>query len=263
MSCQKNANVVNRFACRASGIAEQASTSAYHTAQRLNSVTMVMMQIVNQGSVEVTKSATLNQLVNRLPPVVALRTLNCIRQRLERFSPINKVARTVGKVTGLIGTISAEFSRQGSAGTVRLDQKVLGIKVGEQQVPLWHSSLTPLLNRRNRLGIGETVTTETGLLAKGQGVTWHRGTTTIALPKGGGQRTVTQVQSLSYPASYYYFDRPLSHPETAALVSGQIKPEKMRGFVGQTSPVESLRPGYAALKGHYFRAKIYGKGETD
>ncbi|MEM7032536.1 MAG: hypothetical protein AAF629_23485 [Chloroflexota bacterium] len=261
MSCQKNANVINKFACRASGVTEQVGASAYLAAQSLNRATFdtakTVSQTVDQLSTGASKSPTLNRIVRRSPPMLGFRMFNRTRQVVQRLSPANRVGQMIGRMTGIVGTIQGEFSRQGKADSVTLDRKVFGVKVGQQIVPIWRSSLTPFLNRSNQFGVGEKVKSSKGVLVKGQGVTWHCGTTTADLPDGGGERTVTQVRSLSYPSSHYFFNRSLTNQETAELVTGQTKANTLSGYVGEIAPTESVVPAIVSIKRHYYQSKIY------
>jgi hypothetical protein len=148
--------------------------------------------------------------------------------------------------SAFIGTGLARLSRQERASA---EQRFFFPNTTKLPVGVWPSRLTPLLNRLDG-GQGD------GVMFEVKGKTWHRGT--VALKTGGGERTITHLQSLSLPQTHYYFDRRLSDNEAIGLVSGQkgFEPKYMAGYVGQVSEVESLAPAWAAAKTGLIRARL-------
>ncbi|MCP4362720.1 MAG: hypothetical protein GY796_32345, partial [Chloroflexi bacterium] len=84
---------------------------------------------------------------------------------------------------------------------------------------------------------------------------WHRGTTVVKTPQG--QRTITHLQSLRLPTQRYYFDRKLSNEEVAGVITGREKASRMKGYVGEIHPTESLTPGWGAAKKAMITARLY------
>jgi hypothetical protein len=129
-------------------------------------------------------------------------------------------------------------------------------------VRMWPASkLTSLLNRTDLSGshfFGQNIRASTGELIqadkKGSGV-WHHGRTVFDTPDG--RRTLTHVRSLGLPAHHYYFEQSLSASQVAGLVTGQVKAQKLAGYVGEISSAESLAPTWAAAKRAMITARIY------
>jgi prenyltransferase beta subunit len=78
---------------------------------------------------------------------------------------------------------------------------------------------------------------------------------------GQNKRTITHLQSLSYPAEHYYFDRRLSNRQAVALAGGQSEPETMPGFTGRVSKAEMLCPAWAGAKRALILAQLHWKDE--
>ena len=82
-----------------------------------------------------------------------------------------------------------------------------------------------------------------------------RGTVTFDVDQN--KRTITHLQSLSYPAEHYYFDRRLSNQQAVALAGGQSKPETIPGFIGRISKTEMLCPAWAGTKKALILAQLH------
>ena len=165
--------------------------------------------------------------------------------------------RTLGRWGG---QVAEELSQGVKAGEVIIqDKDRLGFEKKPQSVALHNSSLTPWLNRANRLAVGEKVLWDSGVTLKGKKEAWHRGTTVVDLPDGGGRRTISHMQTLNFPARHYFFNRGLSHAETAQIAWGHIKPQAVSGFVGESTPGDSLALVGGVIRRQYLRAKIYSE----
>ncbi|GIK42133.1 MAG: hypothetical protein BroJett011_59660 [Chloroflexota bacterium] len=118
----------------------------------------------------------------------------------------------------------------------------------QKQIPRWRSNLTPLLNRSDVIGTinSHHLVSSEGVMFKTAGITWHRGTSVIQMPDG--QRTLSHVQSLQWPAIHYYFDQPLSDEQAVGLATGELKPQSVPGYVGSISKKEGLMPLWANTK---------------
>ena len=169
----------------------------------------------------------------------------------------DRLSSGVQQGTGQVGNAVTSLSRKSLAASVVQEKPVLYFFKKKTTVQLWNSSLTPLLNRQDRLGPAGSVRSSKGALLTVNGVAWHQGTTVVN--HAGDQRTITHLQSLSYPAAHYYFDRPLSVRETAGIVSGQpgFNPERMTGYVGQVTSTESLALGWAKAKHGLIKNRLY------
>jgi hypothetical protein len=122
------------------------------------------------------------------------------------------------------------------------------------------SRLTGLLNRLDLAGshlLGQNIVSSEGELVSARGKAWHRGT--VVFKTLSGERTMTHLQSISLPATHYYFDRALTDEETAGIVSGQkgFKPQQMAGYVGEINAMEGLAPAWARTKRAMIRTRLY------
>jgi hypothetical protein len=166
-------------------------------------------------------------------------------QALPVVRTVQQAAVVSERLTGALGSVAGTLSHTDQAGQVAQEKRVLFFFKSKSQVELWRSRLTPLLNRSDRLGAAQPRHSE-GLLFEIQGLTWHQGTQTLNV--GGGSRTVSHLQSLSYPSRHLYFDRPLSQTQAVGLANGQLNPTELPGFVGRISRTESLCPAWAGVK---------------
>lgn len=72
-----------------------------------------------------------------------------------------------------------------------------------------------------------------------------------------GPRTVSHLQSLSLPATHYYFDHPLSDENAVALATGKVKPEVVPGYIGHVSAFEGLSPISARAKHWLIKSYLF------
>jgi hypothetical protein len=122
------------------------------------------------------------------------------------------------------------------------------------------SRLTGLLNRLDLSGshlLGQNIVSSEGDLVTARGKAWHRGAVVFKTPQG--ERTMTHLQSMTLPATHYYFDRALTDEETAGIVSDQkgFKPQKMAGYIGEVNAMEGLAPAWAQTKHAMIRTRLY------
>ena len=85
--------------------------------------------------------------------------------------------------------------------------------------------------------------------------TWHRGTTVVKMPDG--KRTITHLQSLAYPQTHYYFDRPISDETSVGIAANKIKPETVAGYVGRISELEGISPNWMMAKQSMIKSYLH------
>jgi hypothetical protein len=174
------------------------------------------------------------------------------------LAKVKVAARVSEAVTGKIGMATATLSETGPAGAVTTERRRFLFFKSKQTVELNRSGLTGWLNRQNVIGRRE-LSASNGLLFTTGGKSWHRGTVTFTV--GQNKRTITHLQSLSYPAEHYYFDRRLSNQQAVTLASGQTQPEAIPGFAGRVSKAEMLCPAWAGTKRALILARLHWKDE--
>lgn len=97
------------------------------------------------------------------------------------------------------------------------------------------------------------------------GKTWHRGT--VVLQTTQGERTISHLQSLTFPAVHYYYGRRLDDNEAVGIASAQkgFDPKHLperpsglpaTGYAGQISEIESLLPMWASMKRGLIQAHL-------
>lgn len=294
MACQANAQ--KNFRCAlASGISMVSSKSAYTKAavaaalagatvyagakqkNRIKNVvdTMQVKQAQKRDQVAAQLSPTTNKVVAGLQTMdrygvgkfgkglvigagQALRVTRRLEEAGVPMGPLVRMANGLGKLQNTTGNTLGDASRKDLVATVVQPRRaMLGLLNTQEAVNLWHSRLTPQLNSRDGLGVGETLLSSTGILIKDDqtNTTWHRGTAIVRM-LDGTNRTLTHMQSLSYPSQHYYFDRKLTHQETANLATGQAHPPEMAGYIGQVGPIEGLT-GWGQAKHALLKTRIY------
>ncbi len=181
---------------------------------------------------------------------VALRSPEEIVQNAAKLKQVrqglNKIAAVMA-ASRMAGTLVADLSRNGENERT-LTQTRRTFLTGERQltVEFSDSRLTGLLNRGDRLvSSGSVVSSEGEMVTMGR-QSWHRGTTVVKTP--GGERTLTHLRSLALPSNSLYFDRQLADDDVAGVVSGQVKAQRLPGYVGEISAAENLAPAWAQAK---------------
>jgi len=174
------------------------------------------------------------------------------------LAKVKLAARVSEAVTGKVGAMVGTLSETGPAGSVVSEKRRFLFFKSKQTVELRRSRLSAWLNQRDVLG-RRNITASDGAIFTTGGKSWHRGTVTFEL--GQQKRTITHLQSLSYPAENYYFDRPLTNTQAVALAAGQTKPETVPSFAGRINKVESLCPAWAGTKKALILARLHWKDE--
>lgn len=257
MSCQRASNQVSGQAGLATGLTRLSGSLSYSSGLIAAGVDR-LGQAVAPGAGAALKLMDPPDSRTRRQKAVLVGTLAglALRQGPGRLLKLGgqalPVVRTVQRatavserLTGTLGSVAGSLSRTDPAGQVSQEKRVLFFFKAKPEVSLWRSRLTPLLNRYDRLGSAQPRHSE-GLLFETKGLTWHQGTQTLTM--GGGSRTVSHLQSLSYPARHLYFDRPLSQAQAVGLAGEQLQPSDIPGFVGRISRTESLCPAWAEVK---------------
>lgn len=175
-----------------------------------------------------------------------------VRQRAVMAVGLLKLGQAT---SAFAGTGLARLSRAGEPGvTAGLEQQFFFPASTMRPVRMWQSRLTPWFNRADAGVSG--IQRGDGLMIESQGQTWHRGTTVIKTTQG--ERTMTHLQSMTAPATHYYFNRRLSDNETVGLITGQkgFEPKSLEGYAGQVGEVEALLPAWAQTKHGLIQAHL-------
>ena len=160
-------------------------------------------------------------------------------------------------MTGKLGTAAATLSETGPAGSVTTERRRLLFFKSNQTVELHRSGLTGWLNRQNVIGRRELIASQ-GLLFTTGGKTWHCGTVTFAV--GQNKRTITHLQSLSYPAEHYYFDRVCPTNRRWRWPAGK-QTGNNSGFTARSVKAEMLCPAWTGAKRALILARLHWKDE--
>jgi hypothetical protein len=187
--------------------------------------------------------------------------VNVVALRNPAVAGAMRLVNAAGGITRGIGNTAGEASRTDLAGTVVQDKRVALFFKGKEAVNLWKSSLTDRLNRADligshRLANSGSVYASDGIMFETRGQTWHRGSSVISTP-GGGQRTITHLQSLGFPARHYYFDRRVGDENAVGIATGRVGAESLPGYVGQIGGMEGLLPGWKQTKRAMITSVLY------
>jgi hypothetical protein len=191
--------------------------------------------------------------------VAKVAVLHALRRNASQL-PLKALAlagETSKRATGLAAHKVEGMARQDAIQTVVGDAPVFYFFKRRVAVTCWKSGLTPALNRVDTAGIPQKdIISSKGLSMSLDGLAWHRGTSVIKTP--GGTRTLTHLQSLSYPGKHYYFDRPLSAKETVGIIAQQPghDPTSMDGFIGQVGETETMCVPWTGVKSKLIKSRI-------
>jgi len=255
VSCQSKNKSVSRLAAARCGVSQIATRTAGLYGTAAGRLLAVAGAVEGPGSVD-----------NLLPLAAAGALATEFRRRRpdDNRRPSNwrlRVLNTVGglklgrSVSGSAGTALARLSKPGSA---QMEQRrYFG---GRVTLRRWPSRLTAALNAADIPPIGVTVKRSGGQMVEYQGRSWHAGTSIVDTP--AGERAITHLQSLQWPARHYYFNRALGGQTIAGIISGhpEFEPKHLPGFAGQVGEVEALMPGVGATKRHLIRAALLWGG---
>jgi hypothetical protein len=192
--------------------------------------------------------------------------VNLVALRNPAVAGVMGLVNAAGGITRAVGNTAGEASRTDLAGTVVQDKRVALFFKGKEAVNLWKSSLTGRLNRADLLGSHRlansgSVYASDGVMFETRGQTWHRGTSVISTPSGG-QRTVTHLQSLGFPARHYYFDRRVGDEDAVGIATGRVSAAGVPGYVGQIGGMEGLLPGWKQTKRAMITSVLYWGDRT-
>lgn len=267
MSCSTNSGQAGR-AGLAAGLSKLTGQAGYASGVIFKQATQALDR-VGQFSAPVTTLALRaieptgpRSARKRTATVKLTGTAIAIGVRLAGLAPLLAKVKLAAKVsevvTGKISTAAATLSETGPAGSVTTERRRFLFFKSKQTLELHRSGLTGWLNRQNVIGQRE-LTTNNGIMFTAGGKTWHRGT--VSFKQGPATRTITHLQSLSYPAEHYYFDRRLSNQQAVVLASGQSQPDTIPGFTGRVSQAEMLCPAWAGTKKALILARLHWKDE--
>jgi hypothetical protein len=175
--------------------------------------------------------------------------------------PLAVAVGATQQASAALVTLAARASRDGQVGLVTQKRLVnlLGVPLGEadEKVTFWRSRLTGTLNALDLLPPiqSQDVRSSDGVLFQTGGVTWHRGTMLVNTPKG--ERLITHLQNLALPPTHYYFNCHLTGEQAAGIAARRIRPERLPGYIGQVSALESLTVGWASVKHALIRSVLY------
>jgi len=281
MSCERNHNLVSARAGTVSGITATASKTGFAYGATLNHLVRMTNRGLNSGlktiytldearaKAEAVGAAMLNlagppergvkQAVKRavtgtLGTSAKLALLVAMGHPGVRLAV--KIAKSVNGFSKVAGSGIAALSKTREAGQVMHEKRMMFFFKKEVPVALWQSTMTHLLNRADVVGDPNKIMSSDGVMFRlGQLETWHRGTTTVKMPDG--KRTITHLQSLVYPQSHYYFDRPISNEASVGIAANKIKPEAVAGYVGRVSPLEGMSPTLMMAKQSMIKAYLH------
>lgn len=245
MSCQSKNKSVSRLAAVRNGVSQIAARTAGLYGNAAGRLLAVAGAVEGPGSVDnllplAAAGALVSEFQGRRSPTWRLRVLNTVGGL--------KLGRSV---SGSAGTALARLSKPG--GTQAEQRRYFGGRVTLRE---WPSRLTAALNAADIPPVGVRVKRSGGRMYEHQGRSWHAGTSIVDTP--AGERAVSHLQSLQWPARHYYFNRALGSQTIAGIISGHpdFEPKHLPGFAGQVGEVESLLPGAGATKRTLIRAAL-------
>ncbi len=254
MSCQRSSNAAGRAATSvglselgskmgyAYGAAAETATRGLDTAGKnvaLPLASLLLKISEPKGSVGAVQKSALKQLASgagTMTVKAAIKSTLVITGANTALKTANRVIGSAEKVTATGGNVVGALSETKRAGSVEVEKKGL-FRPSTHSVQLWRSRLTPLFNKYDVVGQRD-VTSNTGVMFKAGGRSWHKGTTQFN--EGQRKRTVTHLRSLSLPGDNYYFNRPVSHKSAVGIATGHIKAESLAGYVGKITKTEAL-----------------------
>ncbi len=251
MSCARNSGLVSQAGQTTGGLSGLSNKLGYtigqltptmdRMGQAAAPVTGLAIQLLApRGKRAVRKRAALARLTS---------TAVAVGARVAGVAPLLGKVRLAIKVseslTGQVGNVVSTLSETGTAGQVVSEKRRLFFFKAQETTDLSRSALTAWLNQHNVIG-QRKITANNGVIFTQGGKSWHRGTVTFMV--GENKRTITQLQSLNYPAESYYFTRRLNNRQAVSLAAGQTQAETMPGFVGRVGAAESLSPTWATAK---------------
>ncbi|MEM7344008.1 MAG: hypothetical protein AAF485_07180 [Chloroflexota bacterium] len=252
MACRKNVSAVSRTASLKAGLSSLGSQATALIGQTVATV-RATDETINRGAggmaakaVKTVDMFELPQTIDSLTPVAAVAALvtNNNKTRLKILNAITALQLT-RTVSAGVGTGVARLTRPQN-GAIRTESFF------DHRMPpvhLWQSKVTPALNARDMIRWpGTIVELSRGQMLETQGKSWHLGT--VVATVGQTRKTMTHLQSLSLPATHYYFNKTLSEREAAGIILGksEYNPKYMAGFAGQVTELESLIPNLGHLK---------------
>ncbi len=185
--------------------------------------------------------------------------------------PVAAAVTTAHQASTMLGNLANRAAQGEVAGMITQERPVslLGLNLGRarEKVEFRKSpKLTRTLNKLDTLALGQKgVVHSDGSVFQTGGTTWHWGNLMVNTPKG--ERVVTHLQSLNIPASHYYFNCHLDQDQAAGIAAGRIRPERVPGYVGQVSALETLTVAWAAAKHTMIKNVLYfgspGKKKTE
>jgi hypothetical protein len=175
--------------------------------------------------------------------------------------PVAAAVTTAHQASTMLGNLANRAARGEVAGMVTQERPVslLGVNLGKarERVEFRKSpKLTRVLNKLDTFPLDQKgVVHSDGTVFQTGGTTWHWGSLMVNTPRG--ERVVTHLQSLNLPASHYYFNCHLDQDQAAGIAAGRIRPERLPGYVGQVSALETLTVAWAAAKHTMIKNVLY------
>jgi hypothetical protein len=140
----------------------------------------------------------------------------------------------VEQLTGAVATMAARTTLRG---------KPFGRYRG---ITLRESPVSPVVGRVQNVYLRGRVLETKGFYFHESGRTWHSHTATYRV--GDTPKTLTHIQSLSFPNREFFFDRELPPQDVVDLALGDKDPDTMPGFIGSTNELDGMVGCTKAIK---------------
>lgn len=276
MSCNNNTTKLSRTAAAKAGISTLSSQATAAIVQTAATATQRVQNAVGQSRTQAGQSFDalnrrvgqasallvntadkfeLPQSIDSLTPVAAVAAL--VSSNKTRLKMLNAItALQLGRTLSAgVGTGLARLSRP-SAEAIRTETF---FDHRTPPVHIWRSKATTALNTQNIMRWpGTSIELSSGQMMETAGKSWHLGTIVAAVGHSQQTQTITHLQSMNFPATHYYFNRPLSEREAAGIILGrrEFEAKHLPGFAGQVSELGSLQPSMAYMKKAMIQASI-------
>ena len=147
-----------------------------------------------------------------------------------------------GRIRGVFGLMIATHLIEGFTGAVATAAARLTLRgrpFGRYRgITLRQSPLSPRIGAaQNRLLRGRVIGSK-GFYFHESGRTWHSHTATYRV--GDTPKTLTHIQSLSWPNREYFFDRELAPQDVVDLALGDRDPDTIPGFIGACNEIDGV-----------------------
>lgn len=155
-----------------------------------------------------------------------------------------------GRIRGVFGVMIATHLVEqftGAVATAAARMALRGKPFGRYRgITLRESRISPKIGEaQNRLLRGRVIGSK-GFYFHESGRTWHSHTATYQV--GDTPKTLTHIQSLSWPNREYFFDRELPPQDAVDLALGDKDPDTIPGFIGACNEIDGVIGVTKAIK---------------